>query len=45
MKHVSKRPTYEYLRIVLNTSIPFPPMIVGSSSALVKTKNEMNKFP
>ena len=27
------------------TSIVLPPMIAGSSRALVKTKNEMKKFP
>jgi hypothetical protein len=30
---------------VFTTSIAFPPKIVGSSRALVKTKNEMKKFP
>jgi hypothetical protein len=45
MKHVSRRPTQEYLRTVLATSTVLPPMMVGSSRALVRTKNEIKKLP
>ena len=45
MKHVSRRPTEEYLRTVLTTSTVLPPMMVGSSRALVRTKNEIKKLP
>jgi len=46
MKHVSRRPTQESLRIVLITSIVFPPMIVGSQRAFViRTNNEMKTLP
>src|SRR6266853_883154 len=45
MKHMSRRPTYADLATLLTTSTVLPPMMVGSSSASIRTKNEMNKLP